>query len=291
MRVRRYVFPETVSGCLEELANCEGRARVIAGGTDLVLSIRRGEFSLEVLVDITRVPELQALEEEHGELALGAVVTHARCASSALVRERASCLAEACGSVGSPQIRNVATVAGNVVNAQPAADAAVALVALGARAEVVSPRGKREELVEDLYAGLGQSRVDSTRELLTRIRLPLAKAGEGSAFLRFSPRRALALPVLNGAAWVSLQDDVIANTRVCLSPVADRPFRARTAEEVLRGARWADAKVLEEAARAGSLEANPRDSLLRGSAAYRRELVRVLVRRVLAVAVQRAQGR
>jgi carbon-monoxide dehydrogenase medium subunit len=291
MPVVRYLFPNTVSECLAELESQEGRARIIAGGTDLVLSIRRGEFSPEVLVDITRVPELQGLEEENGELALGAAVTHAQCASSSLVRRGASCLAEACASVGSPQIRNVATVAGNVVNAQPAADAAVALVALGATAEVVSARGKREEPVEDLYAGLGQSRVDSARELLTRIRLPLAKAGEGSAFLRFAPRRALALPILNGAAWVSLRGEQIAAARICLGPVADRPFRPRGAEEVLRGARWDDEKALEEAAQAASREANPRDSLLRGTAAYRRELARVLVWRVLAAALQRAQGR
>lgn len=290
MKVRSYLFPATVPECLEELESCGGRARIIAGGTDLALSLRRGEILAEVLLDITRLPELRGLQEEDGELALGAAVTHARCASSPLLKRRASCLAEACASVGSPQIRNVATVAGNVVNAQPAADAAVALVALGARARVVSSRGERRELVEDLYAGLGRSQVDSARELLAEIRVPLAKVGEGSAFLRFAPRRALSLPLLNGAAWVSLRGDIIAEARVCLGPVADRPFRPRGAEEILRGARWDEEEALEEAAQAASREANPRDSLLRGSAAYRRELARVMVRRVLAAALERARA-
>ena len=105
--------------------------------------------------------------------------------------------------MGSPQIRQVGTVVGNLVNAQPAADAAVALVALGAVVDVRLGQGQRQESVESLYAGVGRSRIDSTREIVTGVRFPATEPGQATAFLRFSPRKAMALPILNGAAWVS----------------------------------------------------------------------------------------
>ncbi|MDP3047744.1 MAG: FAD binding domain-containing protein [Chloroflexota bacterium] len=284
----RYLFPATLAEALETLARYDGKARVIAGGTDLVLALEKSDALPTALVDITRLAELGRLERQGGDIYLGAAVTHAACASSSLIRETARCLAEACSSVGSPQIRQVGTVVGNLVNAQPAADAAVALVALGAVVDVVSAQGKRQEQVENLCAGVGRSRIDSTREIVTGVRFAATKPGQASAFLRFSPRKAMALPILNGAVWVSLQGEKVADVRIALGPVAPWPFRPRKAEETLRGARWDDLAAVEAAAVAASQEATPRDSLLRGSAAYRLELVRVLVRRVLKVALEQA---
>jgi CO/xanthine dehydrogenase FAD-binding subunit len=275
---------------LKELEGFSGKAQVIAGGTDLVLAIQRGECHPVALLDITRIAALGGIVEEKGQVRLGARVTHADCASSPLVQKWATCLAEACGAVGSPQIRHVATVAGNVVNAQPAADAAIALTALGARARIISTQGEREERVEDLYRGPGESRIDSSRELLTDLYFPATKTGEGTAFLRVAPRNAMGLPVLNGAVWVSLWDDKVADIRIALGPVSDRPFRPQGAEALLKGSRPDHPTVLEEAARAASEEANPRDSLLRGSAAYRSEMIKTLMKNLFKTAIDRARN-
>jgi CO/xanthine dehydrogenase FAD-binding subunit len=290
MTIQRYVFPETIKDCMRELGKHSGRARIIAGGTDLVLAIQRGDCNPIAILDITRITELEGIVEEAGEVRLGARVTHAACASSPLIQKSGTCLAEACRSVGSPQIQHVATVAGNVVNAQPAADGAIALMALGARARIVSTQGAREERVEQLYSGVGQSRVDSTRELLTDLRFPLTQAGEGTSFLRVTPPNGMGLPALNGAVWVSLREKRISDIRIALGPVSNRPFRAQGAESVLRGVRWDDADIREEAARLASEEANPRDSLLRGSAAYRRQLIKVLLKGLMEKAIERACG-
>ena len=290
MTIQQYLFPESVQDCLKELGKHSGRARIIAGGTDLVLAVRRGDCNPVALLDITKIGELEGIMEEGGEVRLGARVTHAACASSPLIQKSGTCLAEACMSVSSPQIQHVATVAGNVINAQPAADGAIALVALGARARVVSIQGEREERVEELYVGVGQSRVDSTRELLTELRFPLSKRSEGTAFLRVTPPNGMGLPVLNGAVWVSLQEQGIEDVRIALGPVSDHPFRPQGSEGVLRGARWDDPDRLEKATRLASEEATPRDSLLRGSAAYRRRLTKILVEALLKKAIERAQG-
>ena len=287
--VQRYVFPETIQSCLEELERYSGQARIIAGGTDLVLALQRGEHLPAVLLDITRILELEGITEETDHIRLGARVTHALCASAPLIRRSATCLAEACSSVGSPQVRHTGTVVGNVVNAQPAADSAIALIAMGAEARIVSTQGERAERVEDLYKGIGESRVDSTRELLAEIGVPLTKPGRGSAFQRVASRNAMGLPVLNGAVWVSLREHLIADVRIALGPVSDRPFRPRKTEAILRGSRWDHAGIMDEACRAASEEANPRDSLLRGSASYRRGLIQSLTRRLLELAIGRAK--
>ena len=262
---------------------------VIAGGTDLVLALQRGEHPPSVLLDITRILELEGITEETDYIRLGARVTHALCASSPLIRGSATCLAEACSSVGSPQVRHTGTVVGNVVNAQPAADSAIALIAMGAEARIVSTQGERAERVEDLYKGIGEPRIDSTRELLAEIGIPLTKPGEGSAFQRVDPRNAMGLPVLNGAVWVSLREHLIADVRIALGPVSDRPFRPRKTEAILRGSRWDHAGMMDEACRAAAEEANPRDSLLRGSASYRRGLTQSLTRRLLEQAIARTK--
>jgi len=288
--VQRYIFPETTEACLKELGKYSGEARILAGGTDLILAIQRGDCNPIVLLDITRIAELEGIVEEGGEVRIGARVTHAACASSALIQKSGACLAEACATVGSPQIRHIATLVGNMVNAQPAADGAIALVALGARARIISAQRVWADLVENLYAGIGHSRVDSSREVVAYLSFPSAKDGEGSAFLRISPRNAMGLPVLNGAAWVSLREQSIADIRIVLGPVSDRPFRAQRTEAVVKGARCDNTELLEEAASVASEEANPRDSLLRGSAEYRRDLIRTLVKRLLETAIARARG-
>ncbi len=285
MPIDNYLFPASVGECLALLARYDGRASVIAGGTDLMLAIDRGDAAPQALLDVSALAGLRQISMASGVIRLGAGVTHAACAASPLIREQAWCLAEACASVGSPQIRNVATLGGNVVSAQPAADAAVALIALGAVAEIASAQSVREVPVEELYEGVGRCRVDSAREVLTGFRFDAP--GPANAFLRFAPRRALSLPILNGAVCLLLSRGAVTHARIVLGPVAPVPFRPLQAEIALIGARRGDAVAVEAAASAASAAAKPRDSLLRGSAAYRRELVRVLVRRAVLAAFDR----
>lgn len=288
MSVELYLRPGSLPECLDHLAEFRGKARLIAGGTDLMLQIRAGQERPEVLVDTSTIPGLDRLEKDEDGLVIGAGVTHARLASDPQVGRWWPALARACASVGSPQIRNVATLAGNVVNAQPAADGAVALVALGAQADIVSSQGERRQAVEELYAGLGRSSLDPTRELLQSFWLPPCRPEHHSAFGRIAARNALCLPTLNAAVWLDTSGGGIRSARIALGPVADRPFRPREAEASLEGVALDDRQALERAAEMAAREARPRDSHLRGSSEYRRHLVRVLVRRVLAEAAHRA---
>ena len=273
------------------LAEREGRARLVAGGTDLIIQLTEGQRSADCLVDITRIPELDRITLEDGMIVLGANVTHRQAAESPLVRERATVLAEACRAVGSLQIRNVGTLGGNVVNAMPAADGSITLLALEAEAEIADGTGRTWVPLQDLFVRPGVSRVDSTREMLTALRFKALSERQGSALERIARRRALALPILNCAVVVTLSEagEDFESVRIALGPVAPVPFRASDAEESLRGAPIS----LETMAKAGEMamrESQPCSSLLRASKEYREEVIKVLVRRGLERSVQRAQG-
>lgn len=279
-----YSLPSTIDEALSLLNSSNGNARIIAGGTDLMLDLESGKVNAGCLVDISNIGELKKIELEGDTISIGAGVTHSEVARSALVREKAPLLASACRAVGSLQIRNTGTVAGNVVNAQPAADAAVALVALGARAEIAGPDGVKSVPVEELYAGVGKSKVDSTREMLTRITFPALAQNQGSAFVRLAQRKALALPMLNVAVVISVSGNIFEWARIVMAPVGPGPVRAARAEEMLAGAKI-DAEMIKKAAQAAGEQANPRSSALRGSREYRLAVLEVLVRRALEKAV------
>ncbi|MCR4408031.1 MAG: FAD binding domain-containing protein [Anaerolineae bacterium] len=288
---QNYLLPASVEEALEMLADYNGRARLVAGGTDLILELREGKRQIETLVDVTRIPGLDAIVLDSGMITLGAAVTYRQVIDSPLLQAKAAVLVEASRKVGSPQIRNVGTLVGNVVNAMPAADGAIALFALGAELEIASPAGRRRVPIEALYEGPGQSKVDPSREMVTAIRFPALGENQGSAFERLARRKALALPVLNVAVVVMLDRDAFADARLAIGPVAPTPFRARQAEETLRGAP-ANPEMIQQAAEMAASEARPRSSLLRASAAYRQETLKVLVRRALTRAVTKvAVGR
>jgi carbon-monoxide dehydrogenase medium subunit len=290
MNVKAYLTPGSVDECLSHLIEFDGRGRLIAGGTDLVLDLQRQRLSAEVLIDISSIEELAGLEVENDELIISAGATHAQVNRDKRIRELWPALSKACGSIGSPQIRNVATVVGNVVNAQPAADSAVALCALGARVEIASSAGRRVEAIEDLYAGLGLSKIDSTREVVINIKVPKPDPGQTNAYGRISLRSSLSLPVVNAAVRLETDRRKILSARLAIGPVADRPFRPLKAEAALKGIALNDSEAFDEAALIAGREGNPRDSCLRGSSGYRRQLLRVLIRNVLKEAVSWAHG-
>lgn len=282
-----YLVASSVSDALRKLADLGGEGRIIAGGTDLVLQSQRGQCPSRAMVDVTRIPGLDQIAERDGYIHVGAAATHAQVAASPLIRARAGVLARACGSVGSPQIRNAATLVGNVVNALPAADGAVALFALDAQVRVTTLEGQEWLPIADLYETVGVCTIDPCVQMVTALRFRPLPPGTGSDFQRLARRRALVLPILNVAAVASLRDGALADVRIAVGPVAPTPFRAAAAEQALRGQPAGEAQI----ARAGQLAAaaaQPRSSVLRGSRAYRTAMVDVLVRRALSQAVASA---
>ena len=282
MNWKAYQKPKNVAEALALLEQAAGRGRVIAGGTDLVLQLRKREHAADILVEVTGMGDLMGIREQDGWILIGAAATHAEVANSPLIRKEARALAEGCAHVGAPQIRNMATLMGNVISAQPAADGAVPLAALEAEIKVVSKSGERWISMEDAYLDIGQSTIDASCEIATEIRFRKPENGTQTRFFRLSKRRALSLPVLNGA--VSLLPDSssahIRRARIALGPVAAKPFRARRTEAFLESGEVSP-ELIEEAARIAAEEANPRTSLLRGSAPYRKDMVRLFLARTI----------
>ncbi len=283
-----YSSPISVEEALDILKFYKGQARIIAGGTDLILDLKDQIREVKCLVDISGIKELGKIERDGDNIKMGAAVTHSQVAASKLIQENTPLLAEAAFTVGSPQIRNQGTLVGNVVNAQPAADTAVALFALEAKAEITGSNGSRLVPIEELYKGVGVSDIDSTAEVVTALRFKSLEDNQGSAFMRLAQRKALALPMLNVAVVVTTSDDRFEEVRIVVAPVATIPFRSKKAEAALQGA-LIGLDSINVAAESAASEAQPRDSDLRGSAEYRKEMVKVLVRRALEQAAPRAK--
>jgi len=276
----KYLRPRHLSEALALLEEHRGEARIIAGGTDLLIQIRKKEAGPRVLVDITRIPDLDRIKFEEGFIKIGALVTHHQVAVSPLIREKAGALSQGASRVGSPQIRNLGTVGGNIVSGQPGADATIPLLALNAKIRVLSRKGERMIPLTDLFRGPGKTAVDSASEIVTEVLFPALKEGETSLSLRLAKRKALALPIL--AASFVLSADLAKKrfhyVNIALGPVAPVPFRARKAEQSLAAAPIRE-EVIKEAARKAALESNPRTNPLRGSGAYRKDMVAALVER------------
>ena len=283
-----YVSPRSIKEALEILQSYKGQARIIAGGTDLILELKEQPRKAKCLVDIGEIEALKQIEQDEGHIRIGAGVTHSQVASSMLIQKEATVLADAASAVGSPQIRNQGTVVGNVLSAQPAADTAVALLALEAEAEVATASGTRFVPIEDLYEGIGISKVNSTAEIVTGVRFKSLGSNQGSAFERLAQRKALALPMLNVAVVVTTRECQFEEAKIVVAPVAPTPFRSKGAEVVLQGTPISPESI-KQAAEAAAAEAQPRDSALRGSAEYRKKMVKVLVKRALEQATERAR--
>jgi CO/xanthine dehydrogenase FAD-binding subunit len=280
-----YIKAESLEQALALLKESAAGSRVIAGGTDLFL----GELP-DQLIDISSIEDLKGINEKVGLLELGAAVTHTMAASSELIINKATALAEACSQVGSPQVRNIGTLGGNVINAAPAADAAVALVALGATAELIDTEENiRCVPIDQLYDRFNCSAVDCSSELLSKLLFEPCESGEGSAFVRFAARRALALPMVNAAARVKIENGLISSVYLVAAPINPAPTRLVKTEALLRGEPAGEDGWLK-AEKSASEEAEVRGSQLRCSADYRKHLVGVLAGRALRTAALRALG-
>jgi len=287
-----YLRPKTVPEAIKVLEKFKGAAKIIAGGTDVLVQIRSGELSPRALVDVTGIPSLDKISLEKGWVRIGALVTHAQVAQSKLIGARGLALKEGASWLGSPQIRNIATVTGNLVSGQPGADTSVPLLALEGVVRVRNRKGERTIPLSEFFMESGKTAVDSSREMVTEISFPALKKGETSLSLRLARRKALALPILIVSIVLSadLGKKRFRYGRIALGPVSPIPFRARAAEALLANAPIEERLVHEVAERA-SRESSPRTSLLRGSEAYRRRMIAHLVERGIRTGIEHLEGR
>jgi CO/xanthine dehydrogenase FAD-binding subunit len=287
MNPAEYLFPRTITEAAQLLANFQGEARVIAGGTDLMLDLGKGKIAPRCFVSTDRIDGLNQISLEDDFVVIGAAVTFANLKDHPYINQHVHVLADAARSVGSLSIQNAATLAGNIVNAMPAADGVMASVALEAEVEVVDADGAEWRPVDSLFLGPGKSSLDPTRQLVTRIRFPRCEQGRGTAWVRLVRRPSLTLPILNCAVNIFLDSKgLVEKARIAIGPVAPRPFRAVKAERFLEG-NSPTAENIQQAAQIAQGETNPRGNVLRASREYRLAEIPVIVEEALLNAVQR----
>jgi len=274
-----YHTPASLEQALALLADYGERARVIAGGTDILIELERKVRQVEALIDITRIPGLDKIVlADDGALHIGALVTHNRLVGSDKVVARAFPLAQAAWSVGAPQIRNRGALAGNLITASPANDTISPLWALKARVKLVSQKGERVVSFPDFYQGVRRTAMRPD-ELLLEVIVPALPAGARGTFAKFGLRRAQAIAVLNVTAVLGWDGELVTLARITEGSVAPTIIRAPEAEEFLLGKPLTD-QVIERAAVLAGQAARPIDDL-RSPADYRTDMVRVLIKRVL----------
>ncbi len=279
----QYLKPGSVSEALAMLAEHKGEARIIAGGTDLMLRMSSSTGAPVYVVDITAIPGLNSITaNREGGVSIGALVTMSELQSSPLISERFPVLSQAAANLGSVAIRNVATVGGNLCNALPSAETAQALLALGASLKIAGPgNASRTVALEQFFTGAGKT-VLQPDELLTEIVVPAPDTNTRSIYFKHVPRGSVDLAIVNVAVVLSAdrQTGLCHDARIAMGAVGATPLRARKAEDILKNNKIDDA-LIEKAAQAASEEANPRAGSIRGSVRYKKAMVGVLVKRAL----------
>lgn len=277
---QKYINAATIDEVISHLSEYGEKARIVAGATDLILEIERGiRTDVEVLIDVTRIPDLDQITlDEDNFIHLGPMVTHNHCVASKLIRERAFPLARAAWEVGAPQIRNRGTVAGNLITASPANDTITPLMALGAVVTLRSSAGERQVPLQEFYRGVRKT-VMQPDEMLVDITFPALKENQRGTFLKLGLRRSQAISVVDVALKLTFEGDTVSEAAITLGAVAPTIIHAKQAEVYLKG-RQLSGEVIDEAARLTMEASTPIDDI-RGSANYRREMVRVLTARGL----------
>ena len=288
MRRFEMAMPGSVDECLTVLAQRGSEAKLVAGGTDLLPQMKNGVTRPGCVVDISRLSELRSIAlDASGGLRLGAAVAARQIERDARLAKAFPSLVESAALVGSIQIRNLATVGGNLCNAAPSADMAPPLIALEAEAVIAGPKGRRRVPLASFFEGV-RTTVLGPDELLIELVVPAPGPRSGGHYLRHTPRRELDIAVVGVASQITLSNGVCGKARISLASVAPTPVRATAAERMLEGQPLTKERV-EEAAKLAVEAARP-ISDQRGSAEFRKHLVRVLTRRTLTTALARASA-
>jgi len=285
--VRRFelALPESLDDCLRLLAERGPETKLLAGGTDLLPQMKNSVLMPKRVIDLSGVARVKILESDAKGLRIGAAVPARQLEQDPRVRAGYVSVAESAALVGSLQVRNLATVGGNLCNAAPSADMAPPLVALEAQAVIAGPHGERRVALSDFFTGV-RTTVLGPDELLVEIVAPAPGPHSGGSYIRHTPRRELDIAVVGVASQVTLANGVCAKARIALAAVAPTPVRATTAEAALEG-RPLTPELIERAAELAAQGATP-ISDQRGSEDFRRHLVRILTRRTLTAALARA---
>jgi carbon-monoxide dehydrogenase medium subunit len=311
--VNRYDYhkPGTIEEAVGLMATLDG-AKYIAGGTDVMVLIRQKKLKPKNLISIRNIKDLAYIDTSKG-LKFGAAITHSEIDGNNVIKRTYSALTDATSHLGSWQIRNVATVGGNICNAAPSADTACPLLVLDAMVSIVGPNGVRDVAVDDFFQGPGKTVLEQG-ELVKEFVIPAFGENTGSAYIKHTRRQAMDLPILGVAARITISVksgsevrcrdmfctiDNISNilsrlrdeelkcedARIAMGVVAPRPMRAKKAEAALKG-KIVSPELFEEVGKIAASEAQPRDSI-RGEAWYRSEMIKVLVKRALIKSIDR----
>jgi carbon-monoxide dehydrogenase medium subunit len=287
MEQLRYEAPSTVDEAIALLAAAGGEARILAGGTDLLVQLRAERIEPGLIVDVKRIPELTEISKGDGGFRIGAAVTGAELGEHADVKRAWPGVVEAVELIGSVQIQGRASMGGNLCNASPAADSVPALIAAAATAAIAGPGGRREVPVEEVGTGPGQTSL-AKGEIVTSLFLPARAAHSGDAYLRFIPRTEMDIAVVGAGVSLTLDDaGTCSAARVALGAVAERALLVAAAAEALVGSKGDDA-TLDNLAAAASAAARPIDDM-RGTKAYRIKVAGVMARRAAQSALERAR--
>jgi carbon-monoxide dehydrogenase medium subunit len=290
MKAFGYVSAKDVGHAVALLGEHGAGAKLLAGGTDLLVELKFATHGPEIIVDVSRVDELKNITVIDEGLRIGALVTHAELMRSRIIRDMFPALADAAHSIGAVQTRNLGTLGGNLMTCVPSMDSGPTLMALDARVTYVSRRGHSQAPLADLFVAPRKTSL-APDELLTAIIIPKANLGKPVAFQKFGLRKGQALALVNAAAafWVDRDKNSFVQPRIALGAVAPTVIRATRAEAFLEGKTISD-EAMAEAGRIAASEAKP-ISDFRASADYRRELIAVLTKRALESAYARANNK
>jgi len=276
-----YAEPTTIEEAVSILTKYDGRARVIAGGTDLVVQMRQKAVKPERLVDITNIPGLDYIDYDMNQgLRIGALTSIRSLEKSPILREKYPVISQAASQLGSVAVRNQGTLGGNLCNAAPSAETAPALIGILARAKLVGSDGERVIPLEDFFVGPGKT-VLKTGELLTEIQVPLLSPNTKGIYLKHAIRGTIDLAIVGVAVIIRLEPDdkLCTDAKIVLGAVAPTPIRAKKAEELMTGKRIDDS-LIDGCAKVASGEARP-ISDVRASTWYRTEMLKVFTRQAL----------
>jgi carbon-monoxide dehydrogenase medium subunit len=309
MKKFEYLRPKTLEEALSLLNQHGKKAKLIAGGTDVIVMIKQKAMMPEVLISLRGISGLDQIRYD-GSLRIGAMVTHRDIEKSEVIRKEFSALTDAADVLGSVQIRNVATIGGNICTAAPSADTATPLLVLRTQVKIKSLSEEKTVSIESFFTGPGET-ILKKGEMVTELSIPKPLPNTGSAYWKLQRRLALDLPILGVSVLLSLDKGTVScsdmlctaspissilhtmekdeltckEIRIALGVAAPTPIRALKAENLMRGKKISD-ELLEEVANTASMEAQPRDSI-RGEAWYRKDLIRVLVKRMAMKSIER----
>jgi CO/xanthine dehydrogenase FAD-binding subunit len=288
VRTFHYFKPTSITEALDLLNQYGDRAKIVAGGTDVMVQWKKRLMSPDYLISLRNIPELSFIECQ-GSLRIGSATTHRMLEISPEIRDNFPVIWDAVSSLGSVQVRNSATIGGNLCNAAPSADTAPPMLVLDAEVKIVSPERERSIPIDAFFKGPGRT-VLEPGEIVKEFVIPEPLPNTGMAYWKHTRRKAMDLPILGVAVLISFADDfrTCSKARIGLGVAAPTPMRTKEAEAFLEG-KVIDERVLNQAGEIASERARPR-STIRGSEWYRREMIRVLVKRTALICMARARG-